>query len=118
MDKGRTDIILEIDPIVETEVHINIMVETEETIKTRTIIVLEIIEIETGIIKMIDSIIEGIILAKGMTRDLGVPQEKILKADIETIKVEVGKDKGPELYPEREKQGQDLILKLVPVETG
>ena len=28
---------------------------------------------------------------------IGVPQEKTLKTDIEIIKVEVGKDKGPEL---------------------
>ena len=37
---------------------------------------------------------------------IGVPQEKTLKIDIEIIKVEVGKDKGPELLPERDTQGQ------------
>ena len=33
-----------------------------------------------------------------------VSQEKTLKLDIEIIKVEVGKDKGPELLPERERE--------------
>ena len=53
-------------------------------------------------------------------QDIGVPQENILKADTEIIKVEVGKDKGPELPPEKEKQGQgkDLVPKLVPIEIG
>ena len=80
--------------------------------------VLEIIEIGTEIPRIIDPIIEGKILAKGMTKDLDievsvenitdpdpgieVPQEKTLKIDIETIKVEVGKARGPELLLERD----------------
>ena len=93
MDKGRTDIIAEIGPIAETEVSTIIMAETGEIIKTRTIMVLKIIEIGTEIPRIIDPIIEGKILAKGMTKDLdievsvenvtdpdpgiGVPQEKL-----------------------------------------
>ena len=108
-DKGRTDIVPEIGLIADTEVHTIKMVETGEIIKTRTIMVLEIIEIGTEILRIIDPIIEGKILAKGMTKDLdteasvesmidpdpgiGVPQEK----DTEVIKVGVGKDRGPEL---------------------
>ena len=83
--------------------------------------VLEIIEIEAEIVRIIDPIIEGKILAKGMTKDLEVsvenmtdpdpgtevPQEKTLKIDIEINKVEVGKGKGPGLLPQKETQGQD-----------
>ena len=84
--------------------------------------VLEIIELGTEIPRIIDPIIEGKILAIGMTKGLdtevsvenvtdpdpgiGVPQEITLKIDIEIIKVEVGEDKGPELLPERDTQGQ------------
>ena len=122
VDKGRTDIIPEIGLIAETGVPIVITTEIEETIKTRTIMVLEIIEIGAEISRIIDPIIEGKILAKGMTKHLdievsvenetdpdpgiGVPQEKTLKIDIETIKVEVGKGKGPEPLPQKEAQGQ------------
>ena len=98
--------------------------------------VLELIEIGAEIPGIIDPIIEGKILAKGMTNDLdievsvenvtdpdpdiGVPQEKILKIDIEIIKVEVGKVKGQELLPQKETQGQgqDPVPKLVLIETG
>ena len=98
--------------------------------------VLEIIEIGTEIPGILDPIIEGKILAKGMTKGLDievlvenmtdrdpgieVPQEKTLKIDIEIIKVEIGKDKAPELLPERETQGQgqDPVPKLVLIETG
>ena len=105
------------------------MAETGEIIKTRTIMVLEIIEIGTEIPRIIDP-------AKGMTKDLdmeasvgsmtdpdpgiGVPQEKTLKIDIEIIKVGVGKDRGPELLPERhtQGQGQDPVPELVLIEIG
>ena len=137
MDKGRTDIILEIDLIAETGVPTTIT-ETGEIIKIRTNMVLEIIEIGTEIPKIIDPIIEGKILAKDMIKDLdievavenmkdpdpgiGVPQEKTLKIDIEIIKVEVGKDKGPEPLPEKEiqgqGQGQDPVPELALIETG
>ena len=79
--------------------------------------VLEIIEIGAEIPRIINPIIEGKILAKGMAKDLDievfvenvtdpdpgieVPQEKTLEIDIEIIKVEVGKDKDPELLPEK-----------------
>ena len=112
MDKGRTDIIPEIGLIAETEVPTTITAEKGEIIKTRTIMVLEIIEIGAEILRIIDPIIEDKILSKGMTKDLdigvsvenvtdpdpgiGVPLEKMLKIDIEIIKVEVGKDKCPE----------------------
>ena len=92
-----------------------ITTEIEEIIKIRTIMVLEIIEIGAEIPRKIDPIIEGRILAKGMTKDLdiegsvenvtdpdpdtGVPQEKILQIGIEIIKVEAGKDKGQGLFP-------------------
>ena len=51
---------------------------------------------------------------------IGVPQEKTLKTDTEIVKVGVGKDRGPELPPERETrgQGQDPVPKLVLIETG
>ena len=86
--------------------------------------------------RIIDSIIEGKILAKGMTKDLDievsvenmidpepgieVPQEKTLKIDIKIIKVKVGKGKGPELLPQKETQGQgqDPVPELVLIETG
>ena len=80
--------------------------------------VLEMIETGAEIHRIIDPTIESKILAKGMTKDLDievsvenmtdpdpgieVPQEKTLELDIEIIKVEVGKDKGPELLPEKE----------------
>ena len=136
MDKGRTDIIPEIDLIAETGVPTTITTETGEIIKIRTNMVLEIIEIGTENPKIIHSIIEGNILAKDMTNDLdievsvenvkdpdlglGVPQEKTLKIDIEIIKVEVGKYKGPEPLPEKEiqGQGQDPVPKLALIETG
>ena len=70
VDKGRTDIILEKGLTAETEVHTIIAVETEEIIKTRTIMVLEIIEIGTEITRIIDPITEGKILTKVMTKDL------------------------------------------------
>ena len=106
-----------------------------EMTKTRTIMVLEIIEIGTVIPRIIDPIIEGKILAKGMTKDLdikvsvesmtdpdpgiGVPQEKTLKIDIEIIKVKVGKDRCQELLPERDTQGQgqDPAPELALIET-
>ena len=136
MDKGKTDIIPEIDLVAETEVPTIIMAVTEEMTKTRTIMVLEIIEIGTVIPSIIDPIIEGKILAKGMTKDLdikvsvesmtdpdpgiGGPQEKTLKIDIEIIKVEVGKDRCQELLPERDTQGQgqDPAPELALIETG
>ena len=51
---------------------------------------------------------------------IGVPQEKTLKIDTEIIKVGVEKDRGPELLPERDTQGQgqDPVPKLVLIETG
>ena len=72
MDKGKTDIIPEIDLVAETEVPTIIMAVTEEMTKTRTIMVLEIIEIGTEIPRIIDPIIEEKILAKGMTKDLDI----------------------------------------------
>ena len=80
--------------------------------------VLEIIEIGAEIPRIIDPITEGKVPVKGMTKgldievsvenmtdphtDIKVHQEKTLILDIEAIKVEVGKDKGPELLPEKE----------------
>ena len=136
MDKGRTDIIPEIDCIAETGVLTTITTEIEEIIKIRTIMVLEIIAIGAEIPTMIDPIIEGKILAKGMTKGLDIEvsvenvtdpdpdiealQEKILKIGIEIIKVEVEKDKGQELLPQKETQGQgqDPVLESVLIETG
>ena len=118
MDKGRTDIIPEIGLIVETGVPITIITEIGEITKIRTIMVLEIIEIGREIPQIIDPITEAKVPTKGMTKgldievsvenvtdpdpDIAVPQEKTLTLDIETIKIEVGKDKGPELLPEKE----------------
>ena len=136
MDKGRTDIIPEIGLIAETGVLTIIPTEIEEVIKIRTIMVLEITEIGAEIPRIIDLIIEGRILAKGMTKeldikvsienvtdpdpDIEVPQEKILKIDIEIIKVEAGKDKGQELLLQKETQGQgqDPVPESVLIETG
>ena len=75
--------------------------------------VLEIIEIGAEIHRMIDPIIEGKILAKGMIKDIDIEvlaenvtdpdqgiealQEKTLEIGIEIIKVEAKKDKGQEL---------------------
>ena len=136
VDKGRTDIIPEIGLVAETGVPTTIATEIGEIIKIRTIMVFEIIEIGTEIPKIIDPIIEGKILAKDMTKDLdievsvgnvtnpdpgiGVPQEKTLKIDIEIIKVEAWKDKGPKLLPERDTQGQgqDPVPELALIETG
>ena len=136
MDKGIADIIPEIGLRAETGVLTIITAEIEEIIKIRTIMVLEIIEIGAEIPRIIDPIIEGKILAKDMTKDLDievsvenmtdpdpdieVPEEKILKIGIEIIKVEAGKDKGQELLPQKETQGQgqDPVLKSVLIETG
>ena len=52
VDKDRIDMILEIDPIVEIELHITV-VEIEETIKTEIIMVVETIGLELEIIKPI-----------------------------------------------------------------
>ena len=51
---------------------------------------------------------------------IGVPQEKIVKTGTELIKGEVGKDKDPELPPERhtQGQGQDPVAELVSIGTG
>ena len=114
MDKGRTDIIPEIDLIVEIGV-LTTITEIEETTKIRTTMVLEIIEIGAEIHRTIDPIIEGKILAKGMVKDIDIEvsvenmtdphqgiealQEKILEIGIEIIKVEAEKDKGQELLP-------------------
>ena len=72
MDKGRTDIILEKGLIAETEVHAIIEVETEEIIKTKTIMVLEIIEIVKEITRIIDPTTEGKIPTKVITKDLDI----------------------------------------------
>ena len=136
MDTGRTDIIPEIDLIAETGVITTITTEIEEIIKIRTIMVLEIIEIGAEIPSMIDPIIEGKILAKGMTKNLDIEvsvenvtdpdqdiealQEKILKIGIEIIKVEAEKDKDQEPLPQKETQGQgqDPVLESVLIESG
>ena len=135
MDKGRKDIILEIDLIVEIGV-LTTITEIEETTKIRTTMVLEIIEIGAEIHRMIDPIIEGKILAKGMIKDIDIDvlvenvtdpdqgiealQEKTLEIGIEIIKVEAEIDKGQELLPQKEMQGQgqDPVLKSVLIETG
>ena len=70
MDKGRTDIVLEKGLIAEIEVNTIIVVETEGIIKTKTIMVLEAIEIGTEITRIIDPITEGRILTKVMAKDL------------------------------------------------
>ena len=66
MDKDRIDMVLEIDHIAETEVHI-IVVELKGTIRTTIIMVMEAIDLEMEIIKpiigrMTGPIIEGKIL--------------------------------------------------------
>ena len=76
MDKDRIDMILEIDPIVETEVHI-IVVEIEETIRTGIIMVMETIGLEMEIIKpiidrMTGPTIEGEILTKIMAKEIEI----------------------------------------------
>ena len=53
MNKGRTDIVLEKGFIAEIEVHTIIAVETEEITKTKTIMVLEAIEIGIEITRII-----------------------------------------------------------------
>ena len=70
MDKGRTDIVLEKGLIAETEIHTIIVVETEEITKTKTIMVLETIEIGIETTRIIDPITEGKILTKVMAKDL------------------------------------------------
>ena len=65
--------ILETDPIVETEVHI-IVVEIEGTIRTTIIMVMETIDLEMEIIKpiigrMTGPVIEGIVLTKIMAKE-------------------------------------------------
>ena len=121
-DEDRIDMVLEIDPIVETEVHI-IVVETEGIIRTAIIMVMEIIDLEMEIIKPIigritGPSIEGKVLTKIMAKEIEievqvenvrglgpgieVPQEIIQQTGTELTKVEVGiKDKGPELLPEK-----------------
>ena len=71
VDKGRIDIIPEIDLIVEIGV-LTTIAEIEENTKIRPTMVLEIIEIGAEIHKMIDPIIEGKILAKGMIKDIDI----------------------------------------------
>ena len=69
MDRDRIDIIPEIGLIVEAGVLTTITTETGEIIKIRTIMVLKTIEIGADILRTIDPIAEGKILAKGMTKD-------------------------------------------------
>ena len=68
MDKGRTDTVLEKDLIAEIEVHTIIAVETEGITKTKTIMVLEAIEIGIEITRIIDPITEEKILTKVMAK--------------------------------------------------
>ena len=69
MDKGRTDIVLETGLIAELEVH-TIMVETEGIIKTIIIMVLEAIDLEIEITRVIDPITEGKIPTKIMAKEI------------------------------------------------
>ena len=68
--------VLEIDPMVETEVHI-IVVEIEETIRTTIIMVMETIDLEMEVIKpiidrMIGPTIEGKILTKIVAKEIEI----------------------------------------------
>ena len=69
-DKGITDIVLEKGLIAEIEIHTIIAVETEEITKTKTIMVLEAIEIGIEITRIIDPITEGKIVTKIMAKNL------------------------------------------------
>ena len=60
MDKDRIDMALEIDPIVEKEVHITVA-ETEGIIKMAIIMVIEVTDPEMGITKQIIDIMTGLI---------------------------------------------------------
>ena len=70
VDKGRTDKVLEKDLIAEIEAHTIIMVETEGIIKTIKIMVLEAIDLEIGITRIIDPITEGKIPTKMMAKEI------------------------------------------------
>ena len=74
-DKDRIDMILEIDHIAETEVHI-IVVEIEGAIQTTIIMVVEAIDLEMEIIKTIGTmtgpIIEDKILIKTMAKGIEI----------------------------------------------
>ena len=135
MNKGRTDIIPDIDLTVEIGI-LTTITEIEETTKIRTTMVKEIIEIGAEIHRMTDPILEGKILAKGMIKDIGIEvpvenvvdpdqgiealQEKILKIGIEIIKVEAEKDNSQQLLPQKETQGQgqDPVLESLLIEIG
>ena len=75
MDKDRIDMALEIDHIVETEVH-TIVVGIEGTIRTTIIMVMEAIDLEMEITKtigtMIGPIIEDNILTKTMAKEIEI----------------------------------------------
>ena len=137
MDKDRTDMILEIDPIVELELHITV-VEIEGTIKTEIIMVMETIGLGMEIIKPLTDRMTGPILTKimakeieigaqvenmrGLGPDIEVPQEIIQQAGTELIKVQVEIENiGPELPQEKEKgkdQGLDPVPMSVQIGTG
>ena len=69
MDKGRTDIVQETGLIAEIEVHI-IMVDTEGTIETITVMVLEATDLDIEITRVIDPITEGKIPTKIMAKEI------------------------------------------------
>ena len=131
MDNDRIDMALEIDLIVEKDVHI-IVAETEGIIRMAVIMVIGVTDPVMGITKqitgiMIGLIIEGKILTKiivkeietevqaenviGLGLDMEVLQEMIQEIDIEITKVGVEtEDKGLEQIQETEGIDQDLDL--------
>ena len=76
MDKDRIDMALEIDLIVEKEVHITVA-ETEGTIRMAIIMVIEVTDPEMGITKQIIGIVIGLIIE-------GKISTKIMAKGIET----------------------------------
>ena len=76
MDKDRIDMVLEIDPIVEKEVHI-IVAETEGIIRMAIIMVIEVTDLEMGNTKQIIGIVIGVIIE-------GKISTKIMVKGIET----------------------------------
>ena len=77
VDKDRIDTVLEIDLIVEREVHITV-VETEGTIRMAIIMVTEVTDPEMGITKQIIGIVIGLIIE-------GKISTKIIAKGIETV---------------------------------